>query len=75
MTGSSQRRQARSENPRRLQLLREQALPPALNGIDYLEVVTKDQRTLKLFFVFPVSGLSAAHCRIVGGVRIQAYKC
>lgn len=71
---SSQRRQARSENPRRLQLLREQTLPPALNGIDYLEVASKDQRTLKLVFVFPVSGLSVAHCRIVGGVRIQGIR-
>lgn len=68
------KRQARSDNPRRLQLLRDQPLPPALNGIDYLEVVSKDQRSLKLVLVHEVSGLTAAHCRVEGGVRIRGVR-
>lgn len=60
----------RQDNPRRLQLLRDLD-PPVLNGIDYLEIATPDQRVLKLVFVHPVAGLTAAHCRIEGGVRVR----
>ncbi len=64
------KRQYRSDNPRRLQLLRDLA-SPTLNGIDYLEIDSADQRTLRIVCVNPVQpGLTAAHCRIEGGVRI-----
>lgn len=65
------KRQARTDNPRRIQLLRDQPLPPALNGIDYLEVTSKNQRSLKVVFVHDVAGITRAHCRIDGGVRIR----
>jgi hypothetical protein len=64
------KRQFRIDNPRRLQLLRDLE-PPTLNGIEYFEVVSKDQRVLKVVFVHPLAGLTRAHCRIDGGVRIR----
>ena len=67
---SSMKRQIRSDNPRRIQLLRDMN-PPTLNGIDYLEVTSKDQRSLKLVFVHPVAGITRANCRVDGGVRIR----
>ena len=67
---SSMKRQPRSDHPRRVQLLRDMN-PPTLNGIDYLEVTSKDQRSLKLVFVHPVAGITRANCRIDGGVRIR----
>jgi len=67
---SSTKRQARSDNPRRIQLLRDMN-PPTLNGIDYLEVTSKDQRSLKLVFVHPVAGITRANLRVNGGVRIR----
>ena len=67
---SSMKRQTRSDNPRRIQLLRDMS-PPTLNGIDYLEVTSNDQRSLKLVFVHPVAGITRANCRIDGGVRIR----
>lgn len=68
---TSAKRQARTDNPRRIQLLRDQPPPPALNGIDYLEVTSKDQRSLKIVFVHDVAGITRANCRIDGGVRIR----
>ena len=54
---------------------------PVLNGIDYLEVGSGDQKTLKLYFIHPVSGadsvpspspdLSKDNFLIEGGVRIR----
>lgn len=67
---SATKRQARTDNPRRIQLLRDMN-PPTLNGIDYLEVTSKDQRSLKLVFVHPVAGITRANLRIIGGVRIR----
>ncbi|CAD5108255.1 putative baseplate assembly protein [Zestomonas carbonaria] len=65
----SMKRQFRSERPHRVNLLRQ--LPPGgLNGIDYLEVTSADQRSLRVVFVHPVAGLAKANCRISGGVRI-----
>jgi hypothetical protein len=64
------KRQFRTAHPQRLQLLR--ALqPPTLNGIDYLEVSSSDQRSLSVVFVHPPAGLTAANFRIDGGVRIR----
>ncbi|MBB2496650.1 baseplate J/gp47 family protein [Pseudomonas sp. UL070] len=62
-------RQFRSDKPHRVNLLR-QLDPPTLNGIDYLEVTSADQRSLRVVFVHPLSGISKANCRINGGVRI-----
>src|ERR1700752_1224170 len=55
-----------------------------LNGIDYLEVVTVDQKTLKVFFAFNLPGEPAAiplnppltkeNIVIEGGVRIKNIK-
>jgi hypothetical protein len=67
---SALQRQPRSAHPRRIQLLRDMS-PPTLNGIDYLEVTSNDQRSLKLVFVHPVTGISRANCRIDGGVRVR----
>ncbi|WP_426105204.1 putative baseplate assembly protein [Massilia sp. TSP1-1-2] len=67
------KRQFRSAHPHRVQLLRE-LNPPTLNGIDYLEIGSADQRTLKVVFVHPVAGLAAAHFRVEGGVRIVGVK-
>jgi hypothetical protein len=63
------KRQFLSDNRHRLQLLRDLE-PPSLNGIDYLEVVSLDQRKLRVVFVNPLAGITVAHCRIEGGVRI-----
>jgi len=63
------KRQFRSEHPHRLQLLRS-LNPPTLNGIDYLEITSSDQRMLKVVCVHPVAGITAANFRIEGGVRI-----
>ena len=46
----------------------------ALNGIDYLEVATADQKTLKVFFVLPLPSplpLIKKNVVITGGVRIR----
>lgn len=55
---------------------------PFLNGIDYLEVASSDQKTLALYFLFPLPGssgavpaspapaLTADNISISGGVRI-----
>jgi hypothetical protein len=59
--------------PRRLARVREHnAAQPAqaLNGIDYLEIGPLDQRTLIVWCLLPPTGLTKAHCRIDGGVRI-----
>lgn len=64
------KRQFRTDNPRRLQLLRDLD-PPTLNGIDYLEIASKNQLTLKVVFVHPLAGLTLANCRIEGGVRVR----
>jgi hypothetical protein len=71
---SAAKRQPRTDNPSRIQLLRDQPAPPLLNGIDYLEVTSKDQLSLKLVFVHDVSGITAAQCRIDGGVRIRGIR-
>src|SRR5262245_43132147 len=44
-----------------------------VNGIDFLEVATPDQRTLSLVFLFPVvfAGLTRNNISIGGGVRIR----
>lgn len=58
---------------------------PKLNGIDYLEVATVDQKTLKVFFLHNLPGqanpippaglaLTAANVVIEGGVRIRGIK-
>lgn len=66
-------RQFLVDHRHRLQLLR--ALdPPVVNGIDYLEIASKNQLKLKVVLVNPAVGLSAAHCRISGGVRITNIK-
>lgn len=67
------KRQFLSDNRHRLQLLRDLE-PPSLNGIDYLEVVSLDQRKLRVVFVNPLAGITAAHCRIEGGVRITGVR-
>ena len=58
---------------RRLARVREHnaALPAQpLNGIDYLEIASYDQRTLHVWCLLPATGLTPAHCRIDGGARI-----
>ncbi len=62
-------RQFRSDNPRRLQLLRDQN-PVGKNGIDFVEITSVDQRSLRVVCVHPVSGIARANVRIDGGVRI-----
>ncbi|UCV21124.1 putative baseplate assembly protein [Ferribacterium limneticum] len=62
-------RQFRSDNPRRLQLLRDQN-PVGKNGIDFVEITSLDQRSLRVVCVHPVSAISRANVRIEGGVRI-----
>lgn len=55
------------------------AAHPALNGLDYLEVIDRDlpdghefrQRTLFLHFLKPFAGLDADNLRLTGGDRIQ----
>ncbi|WCM54385.1 putative baseplate assembly protein [Pseudomonas sp. WJP1] len=63
------KREFLSDNRHRLQLLRDLG-SPALNGIDYLEVVSRDQRKLRVVFVYPLIGITSANCMIEGGVRI-----
>ena len=62
-------RQFRSDNPRRLQLLRDQS-PVGKNGIDFVEITSVDQRSLRVVCVHPVSGIGRANVRIDGGVRV-----
>jgi len=62
-------RQFRSDNPRRLQLLRDQN-PVGKNGIDFVEITSVDQRSLRVVCVHPVSAIGRANIRIEGGVRI-----
>lgn len=62
-------RQFRSDNPRRLQLLRDQN-PVGKNGIDFVEITSLDQRSLRIVCVHPVSGIARANVRFEGGVRI-----
>jgi hypothetical protein len=62
-------RQFRSDNPRRLQLLRDQN-PVGKNGIDFVEITSLDQRSLRVVCVHPVSGIGRANIRIEGGVRV-----
>jgi len=62
-------RQFRSDNLRRLQLLRDQN-PVGKNGIDFVEITSLDQRSLRIVCVHPVVGISRANIRIDGGVRI-----
>lgn len=63
------KRQYRSANPHRLQLVREMT-PPTLNAVDYLEIASGDQRTLRVVCVNPVVDIGKLNCRIAGGVRI-----
>jgi hypothetical protein len=59
--------------PRRLARVREHnaALPgQALNGIDYIEIASVDQRTLYVWCLQPAMALTPAHCQIDGGARI-----
>lgn len=56
---------------------------PTLNGIDYLEIASPDQKTLKIYFLHPLPGetspvppgpapsLKKENIRIEGGVRIR----
>ena len=62
-------RQFRSDNPRRLQLLRDQN-PVGKNGIDFVEITSVDQRSLRVVCVHPVSAIGRANVRIEGGVRV-----
>ena len=62
-------RQFRSDNPRRLQLLRDQQ-PVGKNGIDFVEITSVDQCSLRIVCVHPVSGIGRANIRIEGGVRV-----
>ena len=62
-------RQFRSDNPRRLQLLRDQQ-PVGKNGIDFVEITSLDQRSLRVVCVHPVSAIGRANIRISGGVRV-----
>ena len=66
-------RQFRSDNPRRLQLLRDQN-PVGKNGIDFVEITTLDQRSLRIVCVHPVSGIGRANVRFDGGVRVTGIK-
>jgi phage baseplate assembly protein W len=51
--GCAMNRQFRSDNPRRLQLLRDQN-PVGKNGIDFVEITSVDQRSLRVVCVHPV---------------------
>lgn len=62
-------RQFRSDNPRRLQRLRDQQ-PIGKNGIDFVEITSPDQRSLRVVCVHPVVGITRAHLRLDGGVRV-----
>ena len=50
-------RQFRSDNPRRLQLLRDQN-PVGKNGIDFVEITTLDQRSLRIVCVLSLIHIS-----------------
>jgi hypothetical protein len=58
----------------RLQAVRDYNLrvPPAqqLNAIEYLEIASADERTIVLTCLLSTAALTAANCRIDGGVRI-----
>ncbi len=41
-----------------------------LNAIDYLEIYSVDQKTLRVVLLLPAPGITPQHCRIDGGVRI-----
>ncbi|MBL9135493.1 MAG: putative baseplate assembly protein [Verrucomicrobiales bacterium] len=70
-------------NENRRQLVRDQ-LPPSLNGMDYMEVVSADQRTLEVHFLHNLPGQPAAvpaapllgpeNFLITGGVRVRGIK-
>ena len=64
------KRQFRTEHGARLALLRLPASAP-LNGIEAIEVLSADQKRLRVTFVRNVAAnITAACCRIAGGVRI-----
>jgi len=64
------KRQFRTEHGARLALLRLPASAP-LNGIEAIEVLSADQKRLRVTFVRDVAAnVTAACCRIDGGVRI-----
>ena len=67
------KRQFRSDNPRRLQRLRDQQ-PPGRNGIDFVEIASADQRSLRVVCVHPVIDITRANVRIDGGVRITGIR-
>ncbi|HEB78743.1 MAG TPA: putative baseplate assembly protein [Methylothermaceae bacterium] len=56
------------QNRRRRQLVREH---PELNGIDYLEVISDDQRTLLVRLLKPLPEEIPFEVRIEGGVRVN----
>jgi hypothetical protein len=69
------------KNERRRDVIRNQN-PKSINGIDYLEVVSQDQKTLNLFFIHPLPGeigqvppiataLTKENIVIEGGVRVR----
>jgi Baseplate J-like protein len=72
--------QYRCQNENRRRLVAEQA-PPKLNGIDYLEVASADQKTLRIFFLHNLPGqpgpvpsgpaLTKNNVVIEGGVRVE----
>lgn len=73
--------QYRCQNEKRRRLVKDQT-PPKLNGIDYLEVASADQKTLRVFFLHnlpgqpaPVPGaapaLTANNLVIEGGARAK----
>lgn len=71
--------------PGRVTAVRNQPAPAQLNGLEYLEVVAPDQKTLRVFFVLPLPDtgaagetppapapkLTALNLRIDGGVRVK----
>jgi hypothetical protein len=71
------------QNENRRQAVRDQ-LPPTLNGIDFLEVVSADQRTLEVRFLHNLPGqptpvpvaplLTSQNFVITGGVRVRGIK-
>src|SRR5271165_7414618 len=69
-----------TKDQRRKDLLKQS--PPSLNGIDYIEVASADQKTLALHFLFPLPGqpggipnpapaLTEGNILIQGGVRVR----
>ena len=64
----------RSDNGARLALLRRPESAP-INGIEAIEVLTANQRTLRVTFVRNIAAtLTPAHCAISGGVRITGVR-